>query len=98
MRRLNILGKFYTVKVAETDHELHMGEYCYKTRTITISPHYARKLHTLGHELGHVLWEESGMSQLDEMQALEEVFCQLLGALIEDNIDILYEWSKRLKD
>ena len=98
MKKINILGRKYSVKIKPTSTNGHAAEYCTFKKEIIIDPDYERKTHSLGHELGHLFWEEVGLNQIDKLQDLEEVFCQLMGALLEDNITTLYQMHNKLSE
>jgi hypothetical protein len=96
MKKLNLVGKKYTVKIEKTDEPDHCGEYCDEKKRISINPKFERKTHTLGHEIGHIFWREIGLDQVAGLSKFEEPFCQLMGSLIEDNIVTLYQMHTKL--
>lgn len=92
MRRIGIvsvLGRKYDVYVGETSVEGHMAEYYADEQKIIVSPKYKRQQHSLYHELGHLFWQEVGFGQLRGIAILEEVFCQMFAAFLEENFDKL---------
>lgn len=97
MKKLNLFGRKYSIKIQKTEDPDHCGEYCDDTKRITIHPDYPRKSHTLGHEIGHIFWREIGLDQAPGLSKFEEPFCQLMGSLIEDNIVTLYQMHNKLE-
>jgi hypothetical protein len=92
MRRIGIvsvMGRRYDVCVGETSDPDHMGECYVDDGRIIINPGYDRKFHTICHEVGHVMWNEVGFGQLRGIAILEEVFCQIFAAFMEENFDKL---------
>lgn len=92
MRRIGIvtvLGRKYDVYVGETSNSDHMAEYYADDAKIIINPKHKRQWHSLAHECAHIFWQEVGFGQLRGISILEEVFCQMFAAFLEENFDKL---------
>ena len=97
MKKLNVLGSKVTVKIKKLDDPKVAAEFNHDTNTITIQPDDTNKFKSLIHEVGHAYWHRAGLFQANRNGETEEIFCETLSHLIDDNIVVLYQMYSKMK-
>lgn len=97
MKKLNVLGQKITVKIKKIEDPNTDAEFNYDTKTITIRPNDSAKFKSMCHELGHAYWHRAGLYQANRNAETEEIFCETLSSLLDENIVTLYQMYNKLK-
>lgn len=97
MKKLDVLGSKITVKIKKLDDQAVAAEFNHDTNTITIQPDDANKFKSMIHEMGHAYWHRAGLFQANRNTETEEIFCETLSHLLDENIVTLYQMYNKMK-